>query len=333
LGDEFDIFTEPSAEDLAPPQRRYRALGFAVLRFSRRRITETLHLFYTFAVITTLLMIGAGALVTLLLSRKVLAPLHEIVDATREISQGNLDREVPVRTNDEIGTLAEAFNEMTRSLAQSRRELEASLKALAQREKLASLGELTAGIAHELRNPLSTIISSAQIVADPRRSEEQRRRFSGYILDEAKRLSTTLTKFLAFARPNEPHLVSVSPREVLTKAVDLFRQELDEVGIQLETDLPEELPETFRCDPNQLHQVLLNLLINARDAIVSQGEGEEGQITLRARAGKDHLQIEISDTGCGIPPENLKKIFDPFFSTKSDGTGLGLPTVFQIVKS
>lgn len=337
LGEDFDIFVEqavdPSQKSNASFQTslgRFKPIGVATIQFSRHRIVETLKLFYTFTVISTLLLIVAGSMLALFLSRKVLAPLSEMDLAIRQISQGNLDKRIPVRTKDEIGTLATAFNEMTLSLKESRQKLEESYHVLAQKEKLASLGELTSGIAHELRNPLSTIINSAQIVANPERSQEQRNRFAGYILEEAKRLSETLTSFLKFARPSEPKLVTIDPKKILTKTAMLFDYELQKTGIALQLDCIEPLPEIL-CDPDQMHQVLLNLLLNARDALV-ESKKSEAKITILATSLNQTFTISVIDNGPGIPPENLEKIFNPFFSTKETGTGLGLPTVFQIMK-
>ncbi len=280
-----------------------------------------------------------------LLMRTIARPLKELKKGFETISKGNLDHEVSVRDRGVIGSLATSFNRMSQSLKKSRKELERTYRILAEKEKMAALGQLTAGIAHEIKNPLAIMLSSAQVVVNQNKPEEMRQEAANYIIEEIKRLNKTLENFLAFARPARSDLVDCDLVEVLEKTIDSMEKQLQEAGIKVDWGVEGNLP-LCRADCDQMRQVFINLLLNA---VYAMPEG--GRLTIRCSkkpagewlfSGNTRLQpgidapcfvrISISDTGIGIAPEDVDKIFEPFFSLRDGGTGLGLATVYQILK-
>ncbi len=202
---------------------------------------------------------------------------------------------------------------------------------LLQTERLAAVGQLAAGAAHEINNPLAIINARAQLLQFKEEDPDKQEQFK-QITEQIERISSILTKMMDFARPAPPELVGIHLPELLDKVVDLAQPGLKKYGVEVSKEYDTQLPAT-KADPNQLEQVLLNLIINAQHAMEEQG----GQLTLRAYQDqkKKHLIIEICDEGEGISPKDQKKIFDPFFSTKAPGkgTGLGLSTSMSIIEN
>lgn len=223
-----------------------------------------------------------------------------------------------------------------------------------RKERLASLGELSAGVAHEIRNPLAGIGASAQLLRDRLGADESHRRLVDLILDEVARLDRIVESMLQFARPPEPRLRLAPVEDVVLRAARLIAEEAGVHGIEVETRAHEALPPIW-IDPDQIEQVVLNLARNALQAMEESG----GTLALvlrrvsrpryvRMRAGRrredrggmppqdgrlqDWVEIEVADTGHGIPPEELDRIFDPFYTTRKRGTGLGLAISEAIVR-
>ncbi len=194
---------------------------------------------------------------------------------------------------------------------------------LHQSEKLASLGQLVAGIAHEIKNPLAIMLSSMDVIQNPERPEEQRHEASQFMREEIKRMDERLRSFLAFARPRDlkpqPLLLSGLIRRRV-QSIDAFFPNID---INVDVYPPEPI---IMGDEEQLSQVLMNLILNAGEAMDS-----EGVITVRVRQKGDTAVMEVEDEGPGVSPDFASQIFDPFFTTKSSGTGLGLSICYQIV--
>jgi len=208
------------------------------------------------------------------------------------------------------------------------------IQSLAERhEKLASLGLLAAGVAHEIRNPLTAIKAAVFIQQKKFAAESQEAADAALVQREILRLERIVTEFLQFARPAEPELAAISSDQPLREVQSLLGPALARNNIRL--SLEDSAPFTVRVDGEQMKQVLINLVQNAADSI-----GHDGAITLRARADRkplaqietDVVILEVADTGPGITPEVEKRLFDPFFTTKPDGTGLGLSIAACIVE-
>lgn len=210
----------------------------------------------------------------------------------------------------------------------------ASQATIERQEKLASLGLLAAGVAHEIRNPLTAIKARLFTQARHLKPGSPERVDGEMISQEILRLERIVKDFLTFARPSEPDLVVVPAEQVLREACDLLAPSLGQRGVQLRL-LPGDAALSVRVDPEQLKQVLINLIQNAAEA-----SGAGGSVTLQARAGTRQsaqgsaaaVILDVTDTGKGIPPEVQKRLFDPFFSTKETGTGLGLAIAARIVE-
>jgi len=211
-------------------------------------------------------------------------------------------------------------------LKQSLEQLETAEKTLKAKEKMASLGELSAGIAHEIRNPLGIISSSAQML-DTEFADQNARQLLDIIQEEATRLNGLITDFLFFGRQLEPQLCDCDLPVLIARDIESLRPIADEKGVGLTFDNRSK-QSVERVDPAMIQQVLLNLLLNALEATESGG-----QVSILLRSEDTGFSIAVSDTGCGIPPENRDKVFDPFFTTKGNGTGLGLANSYKIIQS
>jgi two-component system, NtrC family, sensor histidine kinase PilS len=211
-------------------------------------------------------------------------------------------------------------------LFQDLTELRQMEEAVRRTDRLAVVGGLAAGLAHEIRNPLASMCGSIEILGGSPGLDEQERRLMSVVRSEAERLEALVREFLSFARPISPAFEPLDAVRAVTETVELFRQQLAERGIELVAHA--DSPVWVRADPGQLRQVLWNLLGNAADATTRGGRVE---VHILRQAGEGVL--EISDTGHGIADEDLQRIFDPFFTTKERGTGLGLAIVHRIVEA
>jgi signal transduction histidine kinase len=224
--------------------------------------------------------------------------------------------------------ILEAFSNQT-ALAISRaliyRDMSLKDKQIMQAEKMAAIGELAAGIAHEIRNPLGIITGAAETI---RRHRDQRIReeMTNYILEESQRINGLIGTFLDFARPKEPNLTNCDLREVLEKTLLLLSPQAKTLGIEIEKEIPHKLLQVS-ADPDQMRQAFTNLGVNALEAMP-----EGGTLKIRVfRNARDKVWVQFSDTGKGIPKEVAAKVFDPFFTTKEGGTGLGLSIAHRII--
>jgi two-component system NtrC family sensor kinase len=196
-----------------------------------------------------------------------------------------------------------------------------------QTEKLSALGRMAAGIAHEINNPLAGVLIFSSNLLKKAPQEGPFREGLDIIIQETLRCKAIIQGLLEFSRPNEPKAVLINANKVIKRAVHLLDNEFKLHHIRTETDLSTQLPEVL-IDENQIEQIFVNLLLNAIQAIE-----EQGTVTIRSYVTPDrrNVAIDVSDTGCGIPPGNMSKIFEPFFSTKAKGTGLGLAVTYGIV--
>src|SRR6266850_2249790 len=198
-------------------------------------------------------------------------------------------------------------------------------------ERLISLGELSARVAHEIRNPLTGVRTTVQFVASKLRGGDSRRDDLHDVLKELDRIEQIITDLLLFARPQAGRPVPTDLREIAEKVLDNLARRLEDASIEVERDLDEGLPEVT-VDPDMAQQVVLNLLINAIQAMPEGGTLKVGAGLRRTRYKKAYVDVVVVDSGSGIPEEVKEKIFDPFFTTRSMGTGLGLSISLQIAR-
>lgn len=204
-------------------------------------------------------------------------------------------------------------------------ELQANVEQLNRAARMSALGHLSAGLAHEIRNPLAGI-DGAAYVAQTETDPAQTAEFLGIIRKETKRLNELVTHFLEFAKPRPPEVQGTDIRDLTSSVLKLVSQLASQHRVEISTDFPDDLG-PVECDPEQLKQVLLNLLINSLQAMP-----KGGRVLVSAKPTGNSVTVRIEDTGPGIETTHAEQIFDPFFTTKQDGTGLGLPIAYRIIQ-
>ena len=223
------------------------------------------------------------------------------------------------------GVLADREMKQRRELAALNRELRDSFEQIKRADRLSAIGQLAASLAHEIRNPLAGIDGAANLIESEQTPPEMRKASLMIIRKEVQRLNRLLTNLLDFARPRKPEFQTVQADRLIDAIISLAGHSAQQKGIALRKSVPATVP-AFECDPEQMKQVLLNLAINAVQAMTGAGE-----IVLAARQYDSSVVISVRDQGPGIDNEDLDKIFNPFYTTKDTGTGLGLSVVYQIV--
>jgi signal transduction histidine kinase len=280
-----------------------------------------------------LLVAGAGAVaicavLIVALAYVIQRPMVELQEKIALVSEGNLDVAVSFsRRNDEIGDLGRNFNHMMQQLRESRGEIERLHRTqMSRAEHLATLGEMATGLAHEIRNPLAGIAGVIEIIGRDLPSTSPARAVVKDVRLEIAQINRILTDLLETARPHPPQICRSNLNTTVEHAVMLARQQVLSKPIKIELQKAPDLPEVEH-DSDQIHQVLLNLLLNAVQAMENAG-------TVRVEIGSrdDYASVVVSDTGRGIPPQLLPNIFRPFFTTKGNGTGLGLSLARRIVE-
>ncbi len=273
-------------------------------------------------------------------------PIGDLVEATRNIAAGRFDQEVRTDSAGELALLAESFNAMLRSLRKLRSDLEEWGRTLeekvrqrteelvaihdrvAQSERLASLGKLAAGVAHEINNPLGAVLALTALTLEDLKPDDPNRENLEEVVRQTERCRNIVRGLLEFSRQSEPMTEPCDLNRVLEDTLSLLSRQSFFFNIAVVKELDPDLPRVM-ADRSQLQQVFMNILINAVQAME-----ERGTITLRSRRAPDgFVEISISDTGCGIAPDKLDRIFDPFFTTKPSGkgAGLGLSVAYGIV--
>ena len=287
--------------------------------------------------------LGAGLLVPWLIARSLARPVSRLADAMAAVGSGGLEQPIDTRATDEIGVLARAFAQMTHKLGESRADmvrlnrelagkivlLERTQAQLVQSEKLASIGEMSAAVAHGLRNPLASLRAVAQLTLRHPESPSTRENLTA-IIDEVDRLDRRISHLLSFSRPAPFRPVCEQVPRLVEGLLPSFAQLLRERGIALTLDLPASLPE-IRVDPMQLEQALVEIVSNALDAMPGGGTLHIGA---RQSGGgvPERVTIDIVDTGRGIAEQVLPSVCDPFFTTRPEGTGLGLAIAKRYVE-
>ena len=276
-----------------------------------------------------LVILGLAVLAGPIVFVRILKSLTRVVELAHSIAEGRFSHIEGVFPNDELGTVLRAMNAMSD-------ELKSRESELLQAKKLASLGTLTAGVAHEITNPLNNISMLAETFETlyDDLDREQRMDFIRKVGGEVERIRQIVVGLLNFSKPKQANPRETSLNEVVTGTMRLVRNMLDVSNIEVELNLAADLPPVF-VDENQIYQVLVNIVTNAIQAMEST-DGKQRRLFISTRPGETPgmLEIELRDTGKGIPAEHMPHVFDPFFSTKGvGGTGLGLSVSYGIVKN
>jgi two-component system NtrC family sensor kinase len=294
----------------------------------------------------TLLAMILVSIVAMIVANKISRPIRAMADAARKIAEGDYSQKVEVSSDDETGFLANNFNTMVselvrahqqlrewgetleRKVEQRTTELKAMQAHLIQSEKLAGVGKLAAGVAHEINNPLTCVLTNSSLILADLPPDDPRREDLQAIVDETLRCRKIVKGLLDFARQTKPQKQKLSLNKVAEDVVTLVRNQASFQNITIQTELDSDIPSVL-ADADQMRQVVLNIILNAADAM-PQG----GQIRVRSllEPKSNRVMLRISDTGPGIPIEIQDKLFEPFFTTKKTGTGLGLAIAYGIME-
>jgi len=280
-----------------------------------------------------LVVAGAGAIaicfaLLLVLTYFIQRPMIELQEKIAEVGEGALNVSVSfARRNDEIGDLGRNFNRMVAQLRESREEIERLHRTqMSRAEHLATLGELATGLAHEIRNPLAGIAGVVEIIGRDLPTTSPARAVVKEVRQEIAQINRILTDLLQTARPHPPAIRRSDLNTTVEHGVMLARQQVISRPVEIVLKKNSELPEVEH-DSNQIHQVLLNLLLNSIQAIE-----DAGKVTVEIQRRGDSAAILVTDTGRGIPADHLPNIFRPLYTTKGNGTGLGLSLARRIVE-
>jgi len=282
-----------------------------------------------------LLLIGSiglliGVLGALLLAKRITGPLKKLVEATVKISKGHFSQRINITSQDEIGNLARSFNKMSRQLLQARKKEETANQKLIQAEKLASIGRISAGIAHEIRNPLTSVKLNIQKLMQSDNLDEVEKEHLNISQEGIKYMEKSIKDLLDFTRASELELARFSIEQILEESVKTLADSLALKKVMLKKNFQDELPQIL-VDGDKLRQVFLNILRNAYEAVDEGGEITISLSLLKERTRKI-IKVEIFDNGCGIPDKERDVIFELFYTTKTTGIGLGLAIARKIIE-
>lgn len=272
------------------------------------------------------LVILMGVIASFIFSRLITGPLDKFVEFTKVLGRGEYGKKVNVSSGDEVGYLARNFNRLSMELKMAKEKMEEAYTYthLLQAEKLSSVGQISAGLAHELKNPMTTLKMLFQAF---REQPDMTREDAEIISNEIDKMDNVLRNFLGFVKQESFHFSDIDLNELVTRVLALATYDIENSNIKVHKDLLESLPHV-KADRSLLEQVFLNLILNAVHAMPQGGE-----IRISGKSDDRYAEIMIWDRGGGIPLEIQSRIFDPFFTTKTHGTGLGLSIAYNIVKS
>lgn len=286
---------------------------------------------------TSMLLLGIGVLGLLIgiigaawITRRITTPLQKLVEGTKHISRGDFSLKIDIESQDEIGNLARSFNEMSRQLQLLQKRMEDATKRLIQVEKLASIGHISTGIAHEIRNPLTSVKLNIQKLSEKENLDE----FDLLNLEISQEGIAQIEKFikelLNYARVSELNLDSFSMEQIIDGSIKMIADSLELKNVTLEKKYAPDLPQV-RVDADKVRQVILNILRNCLEAVDVGGQIWIS-VSLNALASGPRLMVEISDNGKGVPQKDWENVFEPFYTTKASGIGLGLAIARKIIE-
>ena len=356
------IRNEPSCSSASCHEHpaRQSVLGIVDIAYSLDEIDRSMreHAIHVISISVGFILLFSVS-VGVLLQRLIYVPLKDLEAGAAKVSFGKLDHSIPVRSNDEFGRVAGSFNHMTTALSQSRSEMQEMLQTLelkviertkellaakaevAQGEKLASIGVLASGIAHELNNPLTGVLTFTSLMRKKAPEGSEDADDLDLVIRETKRCASIIRRLLDFAREKVPVKGYFNLNQVILDTVHFVERPASLQQVEITTHLDPGLPQVWG-DADLIKQVVMNLLVNAQQAIETRGSilvesrpYAAGDPANSAAEPFPMVEIAVTDTGCGIPQANLQRIFDPFFTSKEvgKGTGLGLSVSYGIVKA
>jgi two-component system, NtrC family, sensor kinase len=358
------IYNEPSCSNAACHAHRAstKVLGVVDVALRLDPVQKQTRAMTVQTVGWTLLEVAIGAAFVILFTKRFVAtPIRELIAGTKAVSEMELDR--PIRIGGagrslEIDELVDSFNRMRERLKvavadlndmqstlelkvdERTQQLKAAQKKLVQSDRLATLGQLAASVAHEINNPISGVLNLSMLLERlmasggfPAGREPEFRKYLSMISIETARVGRIVSDLLAFSRRSKPQRSAADLNKLVRTTIGLADHKLKLISAEIVLHLQEDLP-PVECDASQIQQVILNLVLNGAQAMQPRGGGK---LTIRTRliANEESVELCVEDTGEGIAPENLSRIFDPFFTTKADGkgVGLGLAVLYGIVKA
>src|SRR5690242_17896789 len=354
------IYNEQSCSQAAchaHPQNM-RVLGVLDVGLSLEAVDAEIAAFKLRVLLRAIIEVVLISLVLMYVIRRfVTHPIGKLIEGTHAVSQMELDRPLDIlHSSEELDELAQSFDRMRERLreavaenseftqkleskvAERTRQLNAAHQKLLQSDRLASLGQLAASVAHEINNPISGVLNLSmlmqRILADdglpPSRTEEFRK-YLGQVVGETARVGRIVSDLLAFSRRSKPHRAPADLNQLVRTTLSVVAHKMKLNNVEVETRLSQSLPQVA-CDQSQMQQVVLNLVLNAAEAAQPKGGGH---VLVSTEAADGGVVMKVSDDGEGIQPENLARIFDPFFTTKPEGkgVGLGLAVSFGIIQA
>jgi len=303
-------------------------LGYVEMDILLDNIDKIQHAHFVKRVMATCIIFAIGIILIIFLARRYTKPIKQLVGKVQRVAGGDISVEFPSDRKDEIGELAKSFNNMVTQLKE-RKDLEERLK---EAEQLSKLGQLAAGIAHEIRNPLNYIslavdhLKEEIQMASPEKGQEAAE-IAEKIKEEVRKANYMVLNFMNYGRPLKLRKVQVSYRDVLAKALPILKDKLRAQGVSIKTEIPSDIPKLY-CDPELFRNCLLNFITNGAQSM----EGG-GQLILGASYDpSEGFRLTFRDHGNGIPPEDIEKVLQPYFTTKEAGIGLGLAITDKIIK-
>jgi signal transduction histidine kinase len=326
----MDSKTGHDAIDFATPlaigKKRWGTLKFAV---SLKKVEQEVKSTIMRVVMLTFIALIMGFIIIILLGRRFIGPITHLAKTMEKAGGDRLDVKVDIKGKDELALLGESFNRMIDRIREANLELKKTHEKLLQSEKLASIGILASGVAHEINNPLGGLFNAVEMLERNWDNEDFRKKYLGLIREGLQKIETTIGRLLWMSRKGERRPQKVDLKKALNDALDLIGYRLKRYNISYIENIKHGL--VIFIDPNDLQQILINLMVNAEQAMEATG----GTLTVKGYSRDSKVVIEVSDTGEGIDDNEIGKIFDPFYTTKQpgEGTGLGLWLTYEIVKN
>ncbi len=285
--------------------------------------------FFLLSTAGIIILLSAGG--SFILLRFVKRPMQILADKMAQVEAGDLSVRTYPRSSDEMGSLMGSFNSMVNNLEKAQRELEQyHYQQMERADRLASIGEMATGIAHEIKNPLAGISGAVSVLADDFDEGDARKEIVSQVVEQIARLNKTATDLLFFGKPGKPEFTYVDINSLVKKTLFFVAQHPEPRNIHRDKELTRDMPLVW-ADEKQIQQVLFNIIINAIQAM-----GEGGTLRIQTDAalhdGRSFGRVQITDTGKGIAQDQLDKIFVPFYTTKNQGTGLGLSICRQLLE-